>query len=224
MCGVHAGARRAYQSSRTTSRSATAPPLQSVMIGSLPIQLVATAGADHTIRLWCTSTGCQLQALRAHQDRVTRLRWSPCGSLLASASLEGGTRLWHLHPSVLAASPCSTGTQLLAPEAVLQGDEAEGRTSCLAFSPDSSLLATGSSTGTVRLWATTGGEGGSHQKLGGHGSLVSSVCFSPCGTLLASASGGCTGCTVLPAAATGHSKLWNKRRSCRGLAGTWLRV
>ncbi|KAL4853611.1 putative WD repeat-containing protein [Chlorella vulgaris] len=162
---------------------------QSVTIGSLPTQLVATAGADHTIRLWCTSTGCQLQALRAHQDRVTRLRWSPCGSLLASASLEGGTRLWHLHPSVLAASPCGTSTQLLAPGAVLQGDEAEGRTSCLAFNPDSSLLATGSSTGTVRLWATAGGEAGSHQKLGGHGSLVSSVCFSPCGTLLASASG-----------------------------------
>ena len=75
--------------------------------------------------------------------------------------------------------------QLLAPGPVLSGHA--GRVTCLAFSPGSTQLATGSAEGQVRLWAT--GDGSCQRELGGHGGLVSAVCYSPCGSLLASSSG-----------------------------------
>jgi hypothetical protein len=160
-----------------------------LLLGSLRTQLVATAGADATIRLWCSTTGRQLQAVGGHGDRVTGLSWSPCGFRLASASLDGTARLWQLDAAALRAPwdggqpPC-----LLTQLVVCDGGEEDGRFSCLAFSPDGSLLATGSSGGQVRLWGVDG-SGNCKSRLSGHGSLVSSVCFSQCGALLASASG-----------------------------------
>jgi len=149
-------------------------------LGAVTTQLIATAGADASLRLWCSATGLQLQQLEGHGDRVTRLHWSPCGSLLASASLDGTARLWALQAS----------SSLLSPAHVLTGHG--GRVSCLAFSPCGSQLATGSSEGQVWLWSTA--DGSCQRKLSGHGSLVTAVCFSPCGSLLASASGRAFSC------------------------------
>ena len=61
-----------------------------------------------------------------------------------------------------------------------------GTVSSVAFSPDGSLLASGSDDNTIRLWDGTTGE---HIKtLTGHTGRVSSVAFSPDGSLLASGS------------------------------------
>ncbi|KAL4436870.1 hypothetical protein ABPG75_004009 [Micractinium tetrahymenae] len=202
---------------------------QAITLGSLPTRLVATAGADATVRLWCATTGSQLQLLPGHGDMVTGVAWSACGSLLASASLDGTARLWRLHrPGAGGSSAAETDAagggrgagssgsspgQLLEALAVLSGHG--GRVSCLEFSPDGALLATGTSEGQVwlRPTAASGGEGSSDaasatasnaggtdgsggratgRRLGGHGGLVSSVAFSPCGRLLASASGDTT--------------------------------
>jgi WD40 repeat protein len=149
---------------------------QAVALGDVTSRLIATAGADASLRLWCSATGRQLQQLRGHSDRVTRLHWSACGSQLASASSDGTSRLWRLDACCL----------LLSPGHVLRGHG--GRVSCLAFSPCGSQLATGSGEGQVWQWSTA--DGSCQQKLSGHGSLVTAVCFSPCATLLASASGG----------------------------------
>ncbi|EFN59532.1 hypothetical protein CHLNCDRAFT_19120 [Chlorella variabilis] len=154
------------------------------MLGSVPTQLVATAGADATVRLWCSTTGRQLQLLTGHGDRVCRLCWSPCGSLLASTSLDGATRVWSMGAAAASSLPAS----LLEPGPVFGEGGDDGRVSCLAFSPDGGQLATGASSGQVRLWST-GGEGSCLRELSRHGGLVSSVCFSPCSSLLASASG-----------------------------------
>jgi WD40 repeat protein len=56
----------------------------------------------------------------------------------------------------------------------------------VAFSPDSSLLASASNDETVRLW--NAGTGQEVQKLEGHTRSVNAVAFSPDGSLLASAS------------------------------------
>jgi WD40 repeat protein len=54
----------------------------------------------------------------------------------------------------------------------------------LAFSPDSALLATGSTDRQVRLWRRA--DGGLARRLEGHGGPVTSLAFSPGGDLLAS--------------------------------------
>lgn len=177
--------------------------LQGLALGSLLTPLVATAGADARVRLWC---GRLLQELSGHGDRVARLAWSPCGSLLATASLDGSARLWRLDaaaveaPGALEALAC--GRQqlpLLVPGPVLQLPQGS-RATCLAFSPDSRLLAAGSSEGAVWLLETAG-DGSQPRRLSGHGGSVTSVCFSPCGQLLASASGQRVGVRGAPAGA-----------------------
>lgn len=217
------------QHDASCSPAAASLALQPVTLGSISTQLVATAGADATVRIWCSTTGRQLQLLSGHSDRATAVAWSPCGCLLASASLDGTARLWGLRASLLGCchvkhTPCSGEAaassnigksggpeQLLVALAVLSGQE--GRVSCLDFSPDGTWLATGTSEGQVWLWpsadssqqdsngagsaagSAAGGSGSSSacafgRKLGGHGGLVSALAFSPCGRLLASASGG----------------------------------
>jgi hypothetical protein len=66
----------------------------------------------------------------------------------------------------------------------LEGHTDEVR--AVAFSPNGSLLASGSWDGTVRLWNPTTGQ--EMQKLEGHTDGVSAVAFSPDGSLLASGS------------------------------------
>ena len=62
-----------------------------------------------------------------------------------------------------------------------------GRVTSIAFSPDGSVLSSGSQDNTVRVWDTVTGE---HRRtLTGHTSVVQSVAFSPDGRTLASGSG-----------------------------------
>eukprot|EP01028_Stygiella_incarcerata_P003759 TRINITY_DN1782_c0_g1_i7.p1 TRINITY_DN1782_c0_g1~~TRINITY_DN1782_c0_g1_i7.p1 ORF type:complete len:165 (+),score=16.26 TRINITY_DN1782_c0_g1_i7:66-560(+) len=72
-----------------------------------------------------------------------------------------------------------------------------GSVNSVVFSPDGSLLASGSGDKTLKLWNTQ--SGGCIQTLGGHTGSVNSVVFSPDGNLLASGSGDKT------------LKLWNMK-------------
>jgi hypothetical protein len=60
--------------------------------------LVATAGADHTVRLWNPRTGEQVEILNGHRDRVNTLCVVTCddNAQLASGSDDGTVRLWNL--------------------------------------------------------------------------------------------------------------------------------
>lgn len=204
--------------------------LQALILGRLSTQLLATGGSYGAVRLWCSVTGRQLQLLSGHTDRVTRLTWSPCGGLLATASLDGTARLWQLQdnrdlPNLRSHDDAEDGAgssdrgaaagelPLLVPAGDPVVSIEGGRPSCLAFSPDSSLLAVGSSEGVVWLvgtgaaasadgcngcghgWVSSGSSNPAPSvlwrchKLSAHSGLVSAVSFSPCGRLLASASG-----------------------------------
>ncbi|MCI0463116.1 MAG: serine/threonine protein kinase [Gemmataceae bacterium] len=131
---------------------------------------LASAGADHTVKVWDLSTGRVRRQLTGHTDAVHSLAFIPDGSRLASASQDQTVRVWNP----------ATGQELLK----LSGHAEAVRS--VAFSPDGRHLASGGDDETVRVWdAHTGQE---LRVLRGHQEHVHGVAFSSDGRRLASAS------------------------------------
>jgi WD40 repeat protein/serine/threonine protein kinase len=131
--------------------------------------LLASAGADGTVRLWDAHRGKIIRALSGHAGGVLHLAFSPDGSLLASAGADGTVGLWE-------ARTCKQ-------RALLTGHWASVRH--LAFSPDGTRLASAGNDQTVRLWDVR--RAGPLATLTGHEGIVRHLAFSPDGALLASA-------------------------------------
>src|SRR5262249_42749629 len=90
-------------------------------------RMVASAGMDHTTKLWDVMSGREQATLNAHTDCVECVAFSPDGTLLASASRDKTVKLWDV----------ATGKE----RATLRG-YADWVVS-VAFRPDGSLLASG---------------------------------------------------------------------------------
>ena len=104
-------------------------------------RLLATGGADGTVRLWDVAAAAPRgQPLAGHDGKVRWGAFSPDGRLLATGGEDYTMRLW----DVAAAAPRG---QPLARHL--------GETRWGAFSPDGRLLATGGGAETVRLWEAT---------------------------------------------------------------------
>ncbi|WP_345128181.1 Hsp70 family protein [Dactylosporangium darangshiense] len=98
--------------------------------------LLASAGADTTIRLWDAAAGAQHAILAGHTEPATAVAFNPAGTLLASAGLDTTIRLWD----------AATGAHLHT----LDGHD--GAVHALAFAPDGGMLISGGADGAVRLW------------------------------------------------------------------------
>jgi hypothetical protein len=130
--------------------------------------LLASGGADQTVRLGDRATGRRVRPLAGHKGAVRGVAFSPDGTLLASGGADRTVRLW---------DP-ATGKHVRT----LAGHKRAVRG--VAFSPDARWLASGGADQTVRLWDPATGE---HLRtLAGHTSGVDAVAFSPDGQWLAS--------------------------------------
>jgi len=185
---------------------------------------LASGGSDTSVKLWDMATGelrrvLFQRMLTSRMTSVTCLVFSPDGHTLASASYHNTVKLWDVASGELrrrvaeptkslAFSPdgsalVSTGGLWdLATEELLHTFHGQtGQLNCVAFSPDGSLVGSGSSDSAVRLWDARTGE--RILKLQRHTGSVESVAFSPDGRLLASASADAT--VELWEVATGRS-------------------
>jgi roadblock/LC7 domain-containing protein len=177
------------------------------------VELLVSASADKTVRLWDAQLGAARQTLKGHSDWVFAVVFSPDGKLLASTSADKTVKLWDVrsgstrqtlegHSAGVYAVVFSPDGKLLASgsrdktvrlwdvrsEATRQTLEGHsGRVTAVTFSPDGKLLASASADKTVRLWDVWSGS--MRHTLEGHSGTVNAVAFSPDGKLLASASG-----------------------------------
>jgi WD40 repeat protein len=148
-------------------------------------RMLASSSLDDTIIVWdMESAGTAAEAgappaiapvgppLEGHVDAVTSIAFSPDGSLLASAGMDGSVLLWDME----------TGQPRDPP---LQGHAFAVHS--VAFSPDGKLLASAGKDTTIILWDVK-----TSQPLGspleGHADEVHALAFSPDGRMLASRS------------------------------------
>ncbi|MEV6381857.1 helix-turn-helix domain-containing protein [Streptomyces sp. NPDC051773] len=148
-----------YQATEFTGHTAS---VETVVFGP-DGRTLATAGADHSVKLWNTSTEQLLRTLRGHTDTVTAVAFSPDGRTLATTGADHSVKLWNT----------TTGRET----ATLTGHT--GSVNAVAFSPDGRILATGGSDGTTRLWNMSTRR--TVARLAGHDRAVRAVVFSPDG-------------------------------------------
>ncbi|QDL07589.1 protein kinase [Brasilonema octagenarum UFV-E1] len=132
--------------------------------------ILASGGADSTVKLWIVSTGIEISTFTGHSDSVWSVAFSPDGELLASGSADSTIKLWQV----------STGREIHT----FRGHSFF--VNFVTFSPDGRLLVSASADGTIKLWQVSTGK--KIHTFTGHSDAVCSVTFSPNAQLLVSGS------------------------------------
>ncbi|HEY0366645.1 MAG TPA: WD40 repeat domain-containing protein, partial [Pyrinomonadaceae bacterium] len=174
--------------------------------------LVVTASADGTARVWEAATGKTVGELRGHSNSVNSASFSPDGKFIVTASDDATVRLWDAtrfalvrniggtYPRAVSSAEYSPdGRFIVAASAeaawlcdAVRGElvrKLEGHTgevNSASFSPDSSLIVTASADNTARVWIVQTGE--SIATFSDHKGPVLNALFSPDGQSVFTAS------------------------------------
>ena len=159
---------------------------------------VATA-SDTNIYLWSLMDGSLLWSSSDHASAVTHIAFTQGGRILVSGDEQGYIRMYRLPISVPASMPPPPDRphrndhhddedRKAARQCVFDTQTSlhKDAVSCLTFSADGSLAASGSEEGSVIIWGVTGNN--APKQLEGHGDTVSALAFSRDNCALASAS------------------------------------
>ena len=133
-------------------------------------RIAASNGGGGDVYLWDSGDHRLVATLMGHSAQVNAIKFSPDGSLLATASLDKTVRVWDGH----------TGALLH----ILMGHAS--RINDIAFSPDGTRLVSVSEDGTMRIWNPV--NGAAVDVIQAHDFTISHATFSPYGTLIASVS------------------------------------
>ncbi|MGH7494694.1 MAG: hypothetical protein ACREOO_20170 [bacterium] len=142
----------------------------SAMAFSPDESILASGGADHTVRLWNLSSNQLLLTLKEHEDTIVDLVFSHDSQILASVDKRGGVKLWDVKHGRCYVTVMEPGNPI----------------QCLCFSPDDTILAIGGYNRQATLWDTH--DGSLIQTFAAHKSSVDTVVFSHDGRLLATGS------------------------------------
>jgi WD40 repeat protein/energy-coupling factor transporter ATP-binding protein EcfA2 len=136
-------------------------------------RVLATAGVDHTVRLWDVSDTYHPTALATLTGDVVAMDFSPDGRTLAMASTDQLVRLWDVADVRQPRASATLGRRMVY---------------SVAFSPDGRTLVTTGSDQVARLWDVTDTRHPAElAPLTGHAGAVYSAAFSPDGHTLATA-------------------------------------
>jgi WD40 repeat protein len=156
-------------------------------------KLIVTVAGLSEVGVWDLATGTALHTWYPSDTEVTRPRpfrsatFSPNGQFVALT--EGSTlRVWDV----------VTGSQ----QSIMEGHS--DTATCIAFSPDSTTIVSGSRDSTLRVWDT--GTGAEQLVMTGHTKCVNALAFAPDGQ------------TIVSASRDGTLRVWDV------LSGTELRV
>ncbi len=130
--------------------------------------LVASAGADRTIRLWNARDFAQLQTFKGHKDLIVALAFTPDGEHFASGSFDKTVKIWSTEDGL---------------KRTLRGHKA--RVTAVAYAANGDLLVSASEDGTARLWDWR--KGRLVRTLAGHNGAIRAVAVSPDGRQFATA-------------------------------------
>ncbi len=133
--------------------------------------LIASGGADRTVRLWNLTTRDLVRTYRGARAFITSIAISHDSKLIAAASIDGSIRVW--------SATSRRQRQLFSGH--------QGAVNQISFAPDNRRLVSAGSDGTVRLWDL--GRRRAIRAYSGHKGDVKAAQFAPDGTRIATAGG-----------------------------------